>query len=266
MRLQQHFSLKRLPFPKAATKKTLLLNSAMKKALKWLNYALVRDTIALLVAESGCGKSTLIFQFAQKLDAANYQVLCTSFTTLQPFSFITHLTTSLGLNGFRYKGEAAAGLIMHLRSQPKRTVIIIDEGHLLPDNSLEDLRLLTVADHFDQQSPFSLVLVGQPLLRDRMAQPQHYALWQRIGVRLRLPPLNENEIGPFLETQIKAAGGDKKNIFDKSAVTEIFHHSRGIPRLVQTIALNSMFAAMSDDKKIVDAQAVQQAMMDLEAN
>jgi hypothetical protein len=54
---------------------------------------------------------------------------------------------------------------------------------LLPDDSLEGLRLLTACD-FDRRSPFALILVGQPLLRERLNEPQHYSLVQRIGVRL----------------------------------------------------------------------------------
>jgi type II secretory pathway predicted ATPase ExeA len=251
MKLETYFALSTPPFPKA-----------LENILERLHFALHRDTIALLVAESGCGKSTALSLFAQSLDAASYHVLCTSLTTLSAFSFIAHLVASMGLAGKRFKGESAAAFLMHLRSQPKRTVILVDEAHLLPDSSLQDLRLLS-ADNLDRNSPFALVLVGQPLLRDRIGEPQHYALWQRIGVRLRLRPLTEDEIKPFLERHIKAAGG-KKPLFDPAAVAEIFHHSRGIPRLVQNLALESMLAAMAANKQIVDAETVGQAVIDLD--
>jgi type II secretory pathway predicted ATPase ExeA len=44
------------------------------------------------------------------------------------------------------KGDTAASFIAHLRGLPKRTVLLIDEAHLMPDDSLEDLRLLTASD------------------------------------------------------------------------------------------------------------------------
>ena len=125
------------------------------------------------------------------------------------------------------------------------------------------MRLLT-ADDLDRRSPFALVLVGQPVLRDRIAEPQHYALWQRIGVRLRLRPLTEEEVKLFLERHIKAAGS-KKRIFEPGATREIFHHSRGIPRLVQNVALDGMLAAMSAGKETIDAEAVQQAIVDMDS-
>jgi type II secretory pathway predicted ATPase ExeA len=179
------------------------------------------------------------------------------------YVLIAHLVASLGLARQRFKGECAAALLAYLRSQPKRTVVLVDEAHLLPDSCLEDLRLLT-ADNFDRDTPFSLVLVGQPILRERIAEPQHYALFQRIGVRLRLRPMNEQELGQFLERHMRAAGATSA-IFAPAAAREIFHHSRGIPRLVQNLALEAMLAAMSAGKTVVDAEAVQQAIVDSDA-
>ncbi len=50
--------------------------------------------------------------------------------------------------------DLAQALIAHLRGLPKRTILLIDESHLLPDASLEDLRLLTADDY--RRSPFAL--------------------------------------------------------------------------------------------------------------
>jgi type II secretory pathway predicted ATPase ExeA len=263
MRIEDYFNLSGPPFPRAATKASLLKTQAIDHVIDRLHFALERDTIAMLIAESGCGKSTSLSLFARSLDAASYHVISTSMTTLNPFSLIAHLGAGTGLPGHRFKGETAAGFLMHLRSQPKRTVVLVDEAHLLPDASLEDLRLLT-ADNLDQGSPFALVLVGQPILRERLAEPIHYALWQRVGVRLRLRPLNESEVQTFLDRHIKAAGSRRKALFEPEAVAEIFHHSRGIPRLVQNIALDSMLAAMDAGSKTIDALAVQRAIVDMD--
>jgi len=265
MTLEDYFNLSRPPFPKAATKQSLLLTPGLEHVLDRMVFAIARDTIAMLIAESGCGKSTALSQLARRLDAASFSIIATSLTTLAPFSFIAHLAASIGLPGRRFKGESAAAWLQHLRGQPKRTVVLVDEAHLLPDDSLQDLRLLT-ADNLDQGSPFALILVGQPLLRDRLAEPGHYALWQRVGVKERLRPLTEHEVGPFLDRHMKAAGAGRKPIFDSDAVAEIFHHSRGIPRLIQNIALDAMLVTMAAGAKTVDAQAISHAIIDMEAS
>jgi len=261
--LQEHFGLQQVPFPKAASEACLLPYPPLLDTVERLRFAVDRDCPALLVAESGCGKSTATRLFARSLDAASYNVLYICLTTVKPFGFVSQIAAATGLRPGRFKGVIAASLIAHLRSLPKRSVLLVDEAHLLPDDSLEDLRLLTT-DDFDRKSPFALVLAGQPLLRDRLGEPQHYALAQRIGVRLRLRPLNESELVLFLDKHLKAVGA-RTNPFEPEATAVIFHHSRGIPRLVQNIALEALIATMAAGKKTVDASSVQQAVVDMEA-
>jgi type II secretory pathway predicted ATPase ExeA len=133
----------------------------------------------------------------------------------------------------------------------------------MPDPSLDDLRLLT-ADSLDKSSPFALVLAGQPLLRERLSEPQHYALAQRITVRVRLRPLTDSEATLFLDKHLRAAGA-VRNLFEPDAVTLLFQHSRGIPRLLQNLALGALLAAASANKKNVDADCVQQSLLEAEA-
>jgi general secretion pathway protein A len=141
--------------------------------------------------------------------------------------------------------------------------VIVDEAHLLPDASLEDLRLLT-ADSLQDKSPFALVLAGQPLLRERILEPHHYSLNQRITVRVRLRPLTDSDVALFLDKHLRACGATR-SLFEPDAVALLFQHSRGVPRLVQSLALAGMLAAASGNKKLVDPDCVQQAVLDQEA-
>lgn len=262
MTLEEHFGLARPPFPRSAPETALFRHPGLEQVLGRLRFALERDSIAMLIAESGCGKSTLLSLFARSLDAANYSLIATSLTTLGAFGFLASLCGAMGLKTVRFKGETAAILLAHLRGLPKKCVLLIDEAHLLPDDSLEDLRLLT-ADDFDRRPPFALVLAGQPLLRERLCEPRHYALAQRIAVRLRLRPLSETEVSLFLDRHLKAAGA-KKNPFLPDATAVLFHHSRGVPRIVQNLALQAMLNASAAGKKEIDQTCAEQAVVDLE--
>ena len=260
--LQEQFGFTQQPFPRVPPEEAILRHKGLEEVIARLRFALERDTIALLVADSGCGKSTALSMFARSLDASTYQIVTLSLTTLAPFSLISNIATSLGLKPRRFKGDTAAALLGHLRSLPRRTILVLDEAHLIPDESLEDLRLLT-ADEFDRRSPFSMVLCGQPRLRERLAEPRHAALSQRIGVRTRLRPLTEAEVGLFLALHLKAAGATQ-TVFDAQATAALFQHTRGVPRLVQNLALGAALTAMAAGSAIIDAVAVQQAVVDLE--
>jgi type II secretory pathway predicted ATPase ExeA len=261
--LEEHFKLHRSPFPQVTDTHALLNHQSLKDALERLRFAVDRDGIALLSAESGCGKSTVLGCLGRELDPTQYLVVYSSLSSLGPFGLLSNLVAKIGLRARRFKGETAHELVTHLRGLPKRTVVVIDEAHLLPDESLEDLRLLT-ADSLDKKSPFALVLAGQPLLRERMTEPQHYALAQRITVRVRLRSLTDSEVALFVDKHLRACGA-QRSLFEPDAVTLLFQHSRGVPRLVQGLALGALLAAASSGKKSVDADSVQQALLDQEA-
>jgi type II secretory pathway predicted ATPase ExeA len=255
-----HFRLARPPFPQTAEGNALLHHQPLKDAIDRLRFAVDRDAIALFTAEAGSGKSTALGCFARDLDPTTHLVVYSSLTSLGPFSLLASLASKLGLRPRRFKGETAQELIAHLRGVAKRAVVIFDEAHLLPDNSLEDLRLLT-GESLDKRSPFALVLAGQPLLRERLVEPQHYALAQRIAVRIKLRVLTEGDVALFLDKHLRAAGATR-NLFDPEAVTLVFQHSRGVPRLAQNLALSALMAAASGGKKLVDADSVQQAVLE----
>jgi type II secretory pathway predicted ATPase ExeA len=261
--VEDHFRLHRFPFPQCAEPSALLAHASHKEALDRLRFAIDRDAIALLTAESGCGKSTVLACLGRDLDPTSHLVVYSALATLGPFSLLASLAAKLGLRSRRFKGETAQELVAHLRGLSKRAVVIFDEAHLLPDESLEDLRLLT-GDSLDKKSPFALVLAGQPLLRERLAEPQHYALAQRVTVRVRLRALSESELTLFLDKHLRAAGANK-GLFEPEAVTLVFQHSRGIPRLAQNLALGALIAAACQNKKLADGDCVQQALLDLEA-
>jgi type II secretory pathway predicted ATPase ExeA len=262
--IETHFNLHRPPFPQSAEDAAILHHTPLKDAHDKLRFTVERNGIALLSAESGCGKSTLLGCFSRDLDPTAHLVVYSSLTTLGPFGLLSSLVAKLGMRPRRFKGETAQDLIAHLRGSPKTVVLILDEAHIMPDASLEDLRLLT-AESLDKKSPFTLVLAGQPLLRERLAEPQHYALAQRITVRARLRPLTDSETALFLDKHLRAAGA-QRNLFEPDAVTLLFQHSRGIPRLLQTLALHALLGAATANKKTVDVDSVQQALLEVESS
>lgn len=261
--IEDHFHLHRPPFPQNATDSAILQHNGFRAALERLRFGLGRQSISVLTAVSGAGKSTVIGTLKRELDPSSYQFVYSSLSTLSPFSLLSSLSSKLGLRSRRFKGETAQELIGHFRGLAKRTLLVLDEAHAMPDPSMEDLRLLT-ADSLDDESPFALILAGLPTLRERLAEPQHLSLAQRIAVRARLSPLTEPDIALFLDKHLRAAGASR-NLFEPEAVAIIFQHSRGIPRQVQNIAIAALFAAAEDNKKVVDADAAQRALLEVEA-
>ena len=69
------------------------------------------------------------------------------------------------------------------------SALVIDEAQSLPDELLEEIRLLANIESATEKL-LSIVLAGQPELADRLNQPSLRQLKQRIGLRCALRALD----------------------------------------------------------------------------
>jgi type II secretory pathway predicted ATPase ExeA len=137
-------------------------------------------------------------------------------------------------------------------------VVVIDEAHLLDNQQLEALRMLSNHD-MDSGSPFAALLVGQPTLRQRLRLGVLAALDQRISVRCTLTGMNDQETADYLTHHLKIAGrGD--TLFSGDAVTLIHNAARGYPRAVNNLAINALTAAFARNQAIVDEKSARAAI------
>jgi type II secretory pathway predicted ATPase ExeA/transposase InsO family protein len=240
----------------------LFRSRTFEEGARRLQHLVAIDGIGLLTGETGSGKSTLLRELDRSADAGRTRICYVSFTSLRSFGFLVQLGGLFGLAPRRFKGEMARAVLEALASGGRKTVLIVDEAHRLPDDTLEDLRLLTTSD-FDAKSAFTLILSGQPLLKDRLDEPNNQALLQRVTLRHVLAPLSEPETSSYIEQRLRAAGGDPK-IFDRSAIEAIFNASRGVPRLINTLANHGMLAALARGKRHVAADCIQDALVEIE--
>ena len=133
-------------------------------------------------------------------------------------------------------------------------VLIIDEAHLLPLPTLQELRLLTNFK-MDSYDPFILILAGQTELRRIMDYAILEPFAQRLAMRYQMPPLNLEQTGPYLVHQLELAGAHE-TIFDEPAVRAVHDASFGIPRRIGAVAIQALNYAMFSEKRSVDAETV----------
>ncbi len=137
----------------------------------------------------------------------------------------------------------------------------IDESHLLDAEQLEDLRMLTNAE-LDSRSPASVILIGQPTLRRRLSQGTMAALDQRISLRVHIDGMDLAETLTYVRHHL-SLGGRSDPLFSDDAVGVIHHASRGLPRAVNNLAIQSLIATFAADKAIVDEKAAKMAVVEV---
>lgn len=260
--LLRHFRLSSHPFGRLTSADAVLRHRGFSEALERLRFTVELQAIATLLAEPGCGKSLLLGQLADELQRQQWVVHYFAHTTVGPFGLVNVLARKVGTSPRRSRAETAQALGHALAEDERSHLLMLDESHELPDHTLHDLRLLTIGD-FDRKSPFVLLLAGQPGLDDRLAEPVHHALDQRITTVARLAPLSLEETGNYLTQRLTAAGYKKgRSFFEQGAVEAIYDASGGVPRRINNIATSALIVAATKKHQIVDAQDVADARLD----
>ena len=114
--------------------------------------------------------------------------------------FVEFLAAGFGLSAeaARSKTRCLSELTELLASRHSNggmTALVIDEAQCLPDELLEEVRLLANIESASEKL-LSIVLAGQPELATRLNQPSLRQLKQRIGLRCALAPLDLPETAP----------------------------------------------------------------------
>ena len=111
----------------------------------------------------------------------------------------------------------------------------------------------------DAQSPFALLLIGQPTLARQLRMGVFAALDQRIAMRYQLPAMDLAESVQYLRHHL-ALVGRTDPLFADDAVARLHQASLGLPRALNNAAIAALIAAASASKPIVDDDCVKRAV------
>jgi type II secretory pathway predicted ATPase ExeA len=261
MKLIEHYGLSANPFDRSAPPEAVFRHQGFAEALARLTFTVDLGLIALLLSEPGCGKSLLLGVLADELARLGRVVHYFAYASAGPFGLVNVLARKIGIAPSRSRAETAYHIAAHLAQDERLHVVVVDEAHEVPDDTLEDLRLLSITD-FDRKSPFLLLLAGQPRLDDRLAEPVHYALDQRITTVARLLPLSLDETREYLVKRLAYAGLGKRPLFEDGATEALFDASGGVPRRINNIATSALIVAASKGRRIISAQDIADARID----
>jgi signal transduction histidine kinase len=130
-------------------------------------------------------------------------------------------------------------------------VIIIDEAQNLSGKVLKDLGRLsreTPAADFLQ-----VLLVGQLELEANLDSEELRELKQRITLQRRLSPLNWEESKAYIDHRLKIVGSSISRVFTPEAVDLICEYATGVPRVINKICDQALFAGYRASNQRIDA-------------
>src|SRR5439155_21131517 len=98
------------------------------------------------------------------------------------------------------------------------------------------IRLLTNLET-TRDKLLQILLVGQPELDEKLDSNELRQLKQRIALRSQLLPLDLEETRGYIVRRLQLAGADShaNAMFPSETIAEVYLHSRGIPRVTNTL-------------------------------
>lgn len=263
-----HFGLSEPPF-RITPHTDFFFDGANRGAtLDALIYAVTHDEgIVKVSGEVGSGKTMLCRVLMERLPE-NVTIIYLANPSLSRDDILYAIADELRLN---VPDSARNSVVMralqdHLIKsfgEGRQVVVLIDEAHAMPVETLEEIRLLSNLEA-NRNKLLQLVLFGQPELNDILARPDMRQLKERITHNFGLEPLVRDDIANYLDFRMRAAGYRGPSVFSPPALKLIAQSSLGLTRRINILADKSLLAAFSAGSHQIGPKEIQAAIRDCE--
>ena len=262
----EFFNLSAKPFELLPNPKFLYLSKGHRKALSYLQYGIQEHAgFTLLTGEVGSGKTTLVRDIINKI-SADITLSMIFNTRVDGYQLIAMISADFGL---KTEGKDKVQLITELNdflleecSSNRQPIIIIDEAQNLSTEALEEIRLLSNLEN-DNFKMVQIILVGQPELKQIIAQPSLRQLRQRISISCHLNPLNREESEEYIYHRLGTVGKRDCVNFQAGVFDAIFKFSGGVPRLINLLCDFLLLSAFVEETYEIDKPLVDEALKEL---
>lgn len=260
-----YYGLKESPFSITPDPRYVFLSERHRDALAHLLYGVGKGGsggFVQLTGEVGTGKTTLCRLLLEQLPEDTRVALILN-PKLSPIELLETMCEEqrIDIDGKRGSQKALVDALntylLDAYAQGLRVVLIVDEAQNLSIEALEQIRLLTNLET-PTQKLLQIILLGQPELRDVLAQTQLRQLSQRITARYHLEPLDAEETGAYVRHRLAVAGLARVP-FSRLGLRALYQRSGGVPRLINIVADRALMAGFAHEQSSLGERAVQRA-------
>jgi len=258
-----YFGLTQPPFSKEIPTESLHRLPSVERNLASARLLVETHGIGLITGKAGTGKSSLLRLLADSLPAGLFKSYYLGHTSVGIVEFYTHLCSLFGLETcyrratmFREIQQQVLSLNTTSHIHP---VLLLDESHLLSNDILAEIRLLTNF-RFDSLNALTVILCGNETLSRKFGLSTLESLASSITISISVEALPPEETASYLETRIASCGHKAPPLFTKNAVSLIHQASGGILRTIGTIATASLWKAYLAKSEQVEAEQVQSVL------
>ena len=259
------YKVKEKPFSINTDPRFLWYGEKHREALANLTYGLMEENgYVVMTGDPGTGKTTLVNALIETLDD-NVLVAKINYPTFEADEFLYLVAKTYNLTvEDTSKADSwffIKSFLQQAHTEGKTVLLIIDEAHLLPSSSLEEIRLLSNIEQANRRL-INIFLVGQPELKLRLSSPECNALRQRITLFYDIQPLTEDETREYVAHRLKVAGIEEQ-LFSFKAIHQIHSFTMGYPRLINSICDRAMLTGYLKEQKKIDSDIVSECVREI---
>lgn len=257
---EQYWGLRGRPFENVPDPRFYVPSANHETARQRILYGIqARKGALMLTGEIGCGKTLLSRALILNLPPSKYDVALVANPALPAADFLVEVLYQLGVEESGSKVHLLHRLNDRLLANYQKgldTVVVVDEAQAIEEDRIfEDLRLL-INFQLNDRFLMTLVLLGQPELKLRIAEiPQ---LNQRVAIRYHLDPFTVDETQRYLSARL-AAVGVHHQIFTKDAAVLIHERSGGVCRVINTLGDGCLLVGSLEGARVIDTRLVEHA-------
>ncbi len=263
----EHFGLREAPFRMTPDTDFFFQGANRGATLEALLYAITHDEgIVKVSGEVGSGKTMLCRVLMERLPAA-VEIIYLANPSLSRdeilFAIGDELKLELDKGRMTRVLRALQEHLIRLFGEGRRVVVLIDEAHAMPDESLEEIRLLSNLES-NRHKLLQMVLFGQPELDAHLNTEGMRQLKERITHSFRLEPLVRSDIDSYIDFRMRAAGYRGPKVFNQASVKLVARASQGLTRRVNILADKALLAAFAQGAHAVTEAEAKRAVRDSE--
>ena len=204
----EHFGLTEAPFRITPHTDFFFEGANRGATLEALLYAITHDEgIVKVSGEVGSGKTMLCRVLMERLPQ-NVVTIHLANPSLSReeilFALADELQVNLATNRVSAVLRALQEHLIDLYAQGRQVVVLIDEAHAMPAETLEEIRLLSNLES-NRHKLLQIVLFGQPELNDILNRNEMRQLKERITHNFTLEPLVRADIAQYISFRMRAA-------------------------------------------------------------
>ena len=265
---ESFFRFEKPPFKVVPDPSMLFGSRSVREAMSRVEFAVrTGKGITVMTGEVGTGKTTLVNRFLDKA-GPDTQTAYIFNPTLSGLQLLKTLADELGVQTY---GMAKVDLtraiyeqLLRHRQAGQRTIVFVDEAQALSREALEELRLISNLETW-QEKLLHIFLVGQPELLEKLESFNLRQLRQRVELFVQIEPMSPAETRQYIEHRIRVANPLRDVLFTEAACELIHRISGGIPRTINIICDASLLVAYVSETGTITPNIVREAARTIDA-